>query len=93
MIKLILILLLIGLSCRSDVDGSEKLEANVLELIQGFNGDVGIYVRHLFSNTTVGVNENKIIVINPGVEAVSEISEKDIVKAEKIFSGNWLFKK
>ncbi len=50
----------IGFSCRSDIDGREKLEANVLELIKGFNGDVGIYVRHLFSNTAVGVNENKI---------------------------------
>ena len=56
MIKLILILLFIGLSCRSDADDPEKLEANVLELIQGFNGDVGIYVRHLFSNAAVGVN-------------------------------------
>ena len=60
MIKLILILLFIGLSCRSDVDGPKKLEENVLELIQGFNGDAGIYVRHLFSNTVVGVNEDKI---------------------------------
>ena len=60
MIKLILILLFIGLSCRSDVDGREKLETNVFELIQGFNGDAGIYVRHLFNNIVVGVNENKI---------------------------------
>ena len=60
MIKLILILLFIGLSCGSDVDGPEKLEENVLELIKGFNGEVGVYVRHLFSNTSVGVNENKI---------------------------------
>ena len=50
----------IGLSCRSDVDGREKLETNVFELIQGFNGDAGIYVRHLFNNIVVGVNENKI---------------------------------
>ena len=55
-----LILLFVGLSCRSDVDGPEKLEAKVLELIQGFNGEVGIYVRHLFNNIVVGVNENKI---------------------------------
>ena len=60
MIKLILILLFIGLSCRSDVDSREKLEINVSELIEGFNGDLGIYVRHLFSNTVVGVNEDKI---------------------------------
>ena len=60
MIKLILILLFIGLSCRSDIAGREKLEANVLELIKDFNGDVGIYIRHSFRNTVVGVNENKI---------------------------------
>ena len=60
MIKLILILLFIGLSCRSNVDSREKLETNVSELIESFNGDAGIYVRHLFSNTVVGVNEDKI---------------------------------
>ena len=60
MIKLLLILLFIGLSCRGDVDGREKLETDILGLIQGFNGEVGVYVRHLFSNTAVGVNENKI---------------------------------
>ena len=38
----------------------KKLETNVFELIQGFNGDAGIYVRHLFNNIVVGVNENKI---------------------------------
>ena len=36
------------------------METNVLKLIKGFNGDVGIYVRHLLSKTAVGVNENKI---------------------------------
>ena len=50
----------IGLSCRSNVDSREKLETNVSELIESFNGDAGIYVRHLFSNTVVGVNEDKI---------------------------------
>mgnify|MGYP001371157634 CR=1 FL=1 len=44
-----------------------------------------VFTKNLAINK--GVNENKIIVINPGVEAVSEISEKDIEKAEKIFSG------
>jgi len=60
MIKLILILLFIGLSCRGDVDGREKLETDILRLIQGFKGEVGVYVRHLFKNSAVGVNENKI---------------------------------
>ena len=49
-----------GLSCSSDIDAREKLKANVLGLIKGFDGDVGIYVRHSFSNTAIGVNENKI---------------------------------
>ena len=44
-----------------------------------------VFTKNLAINK--GVNENKIIVINPGVEAVSEISEKDIAKAEKIFNG------
>ena len=60
MIKLIPILLFVGLTCGGDVDGREKLETDILGLIQGFNGDVGVYVRHLSSNTAVGVNENKI---------------------------------
>ena len=60
MIKLIPILLFVGLTCRGDVDGREKLETDILGLIQGFKGDVGVYVRHLSSNTAVGVNENKI---------------------------------
>ena len=60
MIKLIPILLFVGLTCVADVDGQDKLETDILGLIQGFNGDVGVYVRHLSSNTAVGVNENKI---------------------------------
>ena len=60
MIKLIPILLFVGFTCGGDVDGQDKLETDILGLIQGFNGDVGVYVRHLSSNTAVGVNENKI---------------------------------
>ena len=60
MIKLIPILLFVGLTCGGDADGQDKLETAILGLIQGFNGDVGVYVRHLSSNTAVGVNENKI---------------------------------
>ncbi len=56
----ITLLLFIGLACCSDAGGSEKLETDILELLQGFNGDVGVYVRHLPSNTEVGVNENEI---------------------------------
>jgi len=55
-----LFLLFLGLTCVGDVDGQDKLETAILGLIQGFNGEVGVYVRHLSSNTAVGVNENKI---------------------------------
>ena len=58
--RYITLLLFIGLACCSDAGGSEKLETDILELLQGFNGDVGVYVRHLPSNTEVGVNENEI---------------------------------
>ncbi len=52
-------------------------------------------VDHVISNSVFtknlainrGVIEDKIVVINPGVEAVKEISDKDIEKAEKIFNG------
>ena len=60
MINLVLIILFIGLSCKGDIDGRAKLETRILEIIKGFKGDVGVYVRHMFSNTAVGVNENKI---------------------------------
>ena len=55
-----LFLLFLGLTCVGDVDGQDKLETAILGLIQGFNGEVGVYVRHLSRNTAVGVNENKI---------------------------------
>ena len=55
-----LFLLFLGLTCVGDVDGQDKLETAILGLIQDFNGEVGVYVRHLSSNTEVGVNENKI---------------------------------
>ena len=55
-----LFLLFLGLTCVGDVDGQDKLETAILGLIQDFNGEVGVYVRHLSSNTAVGVNENKI---------------------------------
>ena len=35
----------------------------------------------------LGVNSEKIIVINPGIEPVNEIPEKDLDEAEKIFGG------
>ena len=44
-----------------------------------------IFTKNLAIN--MGVNENKIDVINPGVDAVKEISKKDLDKAEKIFNG------
>ena len=44
-----------------------------------------IFTKNLAIN--MGVNENKIQVINPGVDAVKEISKKDLDQAEKIFNG------
>ena len=52
-------------------------------------------VDHVISNSIftknlaihMGVNENKIDVINPGVDAVKEISKKNLDQAEKIFNG------
>ena len=35
----------------------------------------------------MGVNEEKINVINPGVDTVNEVSKKDLDQAEKIFNG------
>ena len=60
MIKLIPILLLVGLNCRDNVGARGKLETDILGLIHCFNGDVGVYVRHLSNSTIMGVNENKI---------------------------------
>ena len=44
-----------------------------------------IFTKNLAIN--MGVNENKIDVINPGVDAVKEISKKNFDQAEKIFNG------
>ena len=44
-----------------------------------------IFTKNLAIN--MGINENKIDVINPGVDAVKEISKKDLDQAEKIFNG------
>jgi len=44
-----------------------------------------IFTKNLAIN--IGVNENKIDVINPGVDAVKEISKKNLDQAEKIFNG------
>ena len=45
-----------------------------------------VFTKNLAINK--GVNENRIIVINPGVEAVSEISDKDIEMMVKNFEIN-----
>jgi beta-lactamase class A len=59
-LSLLLVLTVFWLACCRAAGGREKLETNILELLQGFNGDVGVFVRHLPSKTVVGVNENKI---------------------------------
>ena len=35
----------------------------------------------------MGINSKKKKVINPGIDAINKISEKDIKEAEKIFNG------
>ena len=44
-----------------------------------------VFTKNLAIN--MGVNEERINVINPGVDAVKEISKKDLDQAEKIFNG------
>ena len=44
-----------------------------------------VFTKNLAVN--MGVNEEKINVINPGVDAVNEISKKDLDQAENIFNG------
>ncbi len=44
-----------------------------------------IFTKNLAIN--MGINEEKINVINPGVDAVNEISKKDLDQAENIFNG------
>ena len=64
-----------------------RLNKKVLEVLNS--------VDHVVANSNytkslaidLGVDENRIIVINPGVDPVTEIPKKDLSKAEELFKG------
>ena len=64
-----------------------RLNKKVLEVLNN--------VDHVVANSNytkslaidLGVDENRIIVINPGVDPVTEIPKKDLSKAEELFKG------
>ena len=64
-----------------------RLNKKVLEVLNN--------VDHVVANSNftknlaieIGVEEKRIVVINPGVDEVIEISKKDLIKAEEFFKG------
>ena len=64
-----------------------RLNKKVLEVLNN--------VDHVVANSNftknlaieIGVEEKRIVVINPGVDEVKEISKKDLIKAEEFFKG------
>ncbi len=38
----------------------KKLQAKVAELLNGFNGDVGVYIKNLYTNKTVAINADTV---------------------------------
>jgi len=58
-----LILLLVVFACIVDASAQKtdkKLQKRVKELLQGFNGDVGVYVKDLKNNKTIAVNADTV---------------------------------
>ena len=64
-----------------------RLNKKVLEVLNSVDHVVANsnYTKNLAID--LGVDENRIIVINPGVDPVTEIPKKDLSKAEEIFKG------
>ena len=64
-----------------------RLNKKVLEVLNNVDHVVANsnYTKNLAID--LGVDENRIIVINPGVDPVTEISKKDLSKAEELFKG------
>jgi len=64
-----------------------RLNKKVLEVLNN--------VDHVVANSNftknlaieIGVEEKRIVVINPGVDEVKEVSKKDLIKAEEFFKG------
>ena len=64
-----------------------RLNKKVLEVLNNVDHVVANsnYTKNLAID--LGVDENRIIVINPGVDPVTEIPKKDLSKAEELFKG------
>ena len=64
-----------------------RLNKKVLEVLNNVDHVVANsnYTKNLAID--LGVEENRIIVINPGVDPVTEIPKKDLSKAEELFKG------
>ena len=64
-----------------------RLNKKVLEVLNSVDHVVANsnYTKNLAID--LGVDENRIIVINPGVDPVTEIPKKDLSKAEELFKG------
>ena len=64
-----------------------RLNKKVLEVLNSVDHIVANsnYTKNLAID--LGVDENRIIVINPGVDPVTEIPKKDLSKAEELFKG------
>ena len=64
-----------------------RLNKKVLEVLN--NVDYVVANSNFTKNLAIeiGVEENRIVVINPGVDEVKEISKKDLIKAEEFFKG------
>ena len=64
-----------------------RLNKKVLEVLNNVDHVVANsnYTKNLAID--LGVDENRLIVINPGVDPVTEIPKKDLSKAEELFKG------
>ena len=64
-----------------------RLNKKVLEVLNSVDHVVANsnYTKNLAID--LGVDENRIIVINPGIDPVGEIPKKDLSKAEELFKG------
>jgi len=64
-----------------------RLNKKVLEVLNNVDHVVANsnYTKNLATN--LGVEEQRILVINPGVDPVTEIPKKDLSKAEELFKG------
>ena len=64
-----------------------RLNKKVLEVLNNVDHVVANsnYTKNLAID--LGVDENRIIIINPGVDPVTEIPKKDLSKAEELFKG------